>query len=120
MRFAANNELALHVPDPAAAAEFYTRVLGCRLVAREDVMVTLESGALRLYLLRDPTLRHRAPIPSYDVADREAERARLIAAGCRTVPIGPHAPEGEYFVDPFGFVFDIVERPERGHGPVAP
>ena len=110
-RFAANNELAFHVPDPDVALGFYTDVLGCRLVAREPEMVTLESGALRLYLLRDPTLRHLSPIPSYDVPDREAARARLVAAGCRTVPIGPHAPGGEYFVDPFGFLFDIVERP---------
>jgi hypothetical protein len=27
--FSANNELALHVADPAAAEEFYTHTLGC-------------------------------------------------------------------------------------------
>jgi hypothetical protein len=30
------------------------------------------------------------------------------------VPVGAHAPGAVYFVDPFGFVFDIVERGTPG------
>ena len=38
-----------------------------------------------------------------------------VAAGCRLVPIGPHAPDGSYVQDPFGVVFDVIERvPDEG------
>ena len=110
MRFSANNELALHVPDPAAAEAFYTRVLGCEVFDRSPDCISLTNGALRLYLLRDPARTHDAVIPSFDVPDRAAALAALQAAGCTLVPIGPHAPGGFYVRDPFGVVFDVVER----------
>ena len=110
MRFSANNELALHVPDPAAAESFYTRVLGCVVTDRTPDCVSLRNGALRLYLLRDPARTHDAVVPSFDVPDRAAALAMLQAAGCSLVPIGPHAPDGFYVRDPFGVIFDLVER----------
>ena len=110
MHFTANNELALHVPDPAAAEAFYTRVLGCVVFDRTPDCISLTSGVLRLYLLRDPARSHDAVIPSFDVPDRAAALADLQAAGCTLVPIGPHAPDGFYVRDPFGVVFDVVER----------
>jgi catechol 2,3-dioxygenase-like lactoylglutathione lyase family enzyme len=109
-RFSANNELALHVPDPAAAETFYTRVLGCVVTDRTPDCISLRSGALRLYLLRDPARTHDAVVPSFDVPDRAAALAVLQAAGCRLVPIGPHAPDDFYVQDPFGVIFDVVER----------
>jgi catechol 2,3-dioxygenase-like lactoylglutathione lyase family enzyme len=108
--FAANNELALHVADPVAAESFYVRVLGCEVVSRTVDCIAMRSGALRLYLLRDPTPGHEAVVPSFDVLDRAAALAALQAAGCTLVPIGPHAP-GEYYVrDPHGILFDVIER----------
>jgi hypothetical protein len=53
MTFTANNELALHVPDPAAET-FYVGMLGCAVVERSLDCIGLTNGALRLYLLRDP------------------------------------------------------------------
>ena len=110
MHFSANNELALHVPDPAAAESFYTRVLGCVVTDRTPDCVSLRNGALRLYLLRDPERTHDAVVPSFDVRDRGAALAMLQGAGCSLVPIGPHAPDGFYVRDPFGVIFDVVER----------
>ena len=110
MHFTANDELALHVPDPAAAESFYTGVLGCVVFDRSADCISLRNGALRLYLLRDPARTHDAVVPSFDVPDRAAALALLRAAGCTLVPIGPHAPEGFYVRDPFGVVFDVVER----------
>jgi catechol 2,3-dioxygenase-like lactoylglutathione lyase family enzyme len=109
-RFVANNELALHVADPAAAESFYVGVLGCEVTERTPDCISLVNGALRLYLLRDPGRTHDAVIPSFDVPDRHAALARLKQAGCRLVPIGPHAPDGFYLEDPFGVVFDVVQR----------
>lgn len=110
MRFSANNELALHVADPASAERFYTDTLGCVVVDRSPDCISLTNGALRLYLLRDPERSHDAVVPSFDVSDRVRALERLKAAGCSLVPIGPHAP-GEFYVrDPHGIVFDVIER----------
>ena len=108
--FAANNELALHVPDPEAAEAFYVGVLGCRVTNRTHDCISLESGALRLYLLRDPARTHDAVVPSFDVPDRARAIDALTRAGCRLVPIGPHAPGESYVQDPFGVVFDVIQR----------
>jgi catechol 2,3-dioxygenase-like lactoylglutathione lyase family enzyme len=110
VNFLANNELALHVADPAAAEKFYTEVLGCVVFNRAPDCISLSNGALKLYLLRDPAPTHDAVIPSFSVTNRAAALARLKSAGCALVPIGPHAA-GEFYVkDPHGVVFDVVER----------
>jgi catechol 2,3-dioxygenase-like lactoylglutathione lyase family enzyme len=110
MTFFGNNELALHVPDPSAAECFYTETLGCIVVDRTRDCISLTNGALRLYLLRDPVRTHDAVVPSFDVPDRAAALAQLQAAGCRLVPIGPHAPTDFYVQDPHGILFDVIER----------
>lgn len=112
--FRANNELALHVPDPDAAAAFYERVLGCRIANRTDGWIELASGALRLYLVRDPAPTHDRVIPSFDVADRAEAVRHLRDAGCTLVPIGPHSPDGFYLRDPSGVVFDVIQRDATG------
>jgi catechol 2,3-dioxygenase-like lactoylglutathione lyase family enzyme len=112
--YRANNELALHVADPEAAAAFYERVLGCRIANRTDGWIEIAGGALRLYLVRDPAPTHDRVIPSFDVADREAALRHLQAAGCTLLPIGPHSPSGFYVRDPSGVVFDVIERGSHG------
>jgi len=109
--FSANNELALHVPDPEAATSFYQDVLGCKVVSTSPDCIALTNGALRLYLLRDPKPTHDVVVPSFDVADRPAALAALQAAGCTLVPIGPHAPGEHYVRDPHGVIFDVIQRP---------
>jgi catechol 2,3-dioxygenase-like lactoylglutathione lyase family enzyme len=111
--FRSNCKVAIHVPDLAQAETFYTGVLGCRLVARSPDQLELDTGALRLYVNRDAATL-RSHIPSFDVPDYAAARRHLEAAGCKTVPAGTHT-DLVYFQDPFGFVFDIIERPSSGH-----
>jgi len=108
--FTANNELALHVPDPEAAESFYVETLGCVVFDRTPDCISLENGALRMYLLRDPRPTHEQVVPSFDVENRAEAMARLQTAGCSLVPIGPHAPGEHYLRDPFGILFDVVER----------
>src|SRR4051812_5942136 len=108
MTFSANNELALHVPDPSAAERFYTEILGCKVIDRTPDCISLTSGVMRLYLLRDPVPTHDTVVPSFDVPDRAATFAQLQAAGCTLVPIGPHAPSGFYLRDPYGILFDVI------------
>ncbi len=112
--FRGNNELALHVPDPEVAAAFYERVLGGSVVSRAADCIEVTSGALRLFLLRDSAPSHEAVVPSFSVPNRVAALDRLKAEGCTLVPIGPHAPDGYYVRDPFGVLFDVVERRASG------
>jgi catechol 2,3-dioxygenase-like lactoylglutathione lyase family enzyme len=107
--FRSNCEVAIHVPDLAVAEAFYGGVLGFRLAAKSADQLEFETGALRLYVNRDPEAL-RPYIPSLDVPDYAAARRHLEEAGCKTVSAGAHAG-AVYFQDPFGFVFDIIERP---------
>jgi catechol-2,3-dioxygenase len=107
--FRSNREVAIHVPDLARAEAFYGGVLGFALVARSADQLEFDTGALRLYVNRDGAALHPY-IPSLDVPSYVDARRYLEAAGCRTVPVAGHA-ELVYFQDPFGFVFDVVERP---------
>lgn len=110
MHIAANNEIAIHVPDPIVALAFYRDVLGCTVVDPNPECVALTSGALRLNLVPDPKPTHEVLVPSFDVSDRADAFRELVAQGCALVPIGPHAPNEFYLRDPYGMLFDIVQR----------
>jgi catechol 2,3-dioxygenase-like lactoylglutathione lyase family enzyme len=107
--FRSNCEIAIHVPDLARAEVFYAGVLGFRLVARSADQLEFDTGALRLYVNRDPETVIPY-IPSLDVANYARARRHLEAAGCKLVSAGTHSG-AVYFQDPFGLVFDIIERP---------
>jgi catechol 2,3-dioxygenase-like lactoylglutathione lyase family enzyme len=105
-----NREIAIHVPDLARAEAFYGKVLGFRLVRRTLDRLEFDTGELRLYVNRDRS--NLIPyIPSFDVEDYSEARRFLEAAGCRLRFAGEDSVP--YFEDPFGFVFDIIERPAK-------
>jgi catechol 2,3-dioxygenase-like lactoylglutathione lyase family enzyme len=106
--FRANNEVAVHVPDLDRAAHFYRDVLGFTLLNRTERQLEFDAGALRLYVNLD-TRPQPGFIPSLDVVDREAAREYLFAMGCKPVQIPSH-PGLYYMRDPFGLVFDLVQR----------
>ena len=112
MTFKGNNELAVHVADPVRAAEFYVSVMGCEVVSSTPECIELTSGALRLFLLADNELQHESVVPSFTVPDRAKALESLQEAGCKLVPIGPHAPGEQYVRDPNGVLFDVTERQE--------
>ena len=108
--FRSNNEVAVHVSDLAKAGHFYGEVLGFRLISGNERQLEFDTGKLRLYVNLDSR-----PLPSYvpslDVADREEAREYLEAAGCKPVAISSQ-PGLYYMRDPFGMLFDLVERRE--------
>jgi catechol 2,3-dioxygenase-like lactoylglutathione lyase family enzyme len=105
--FRSNSEIAIHVTDLAQAEAFYGGVLGFQVIARNDEQLEFDTGALRLYVNRDETLR--SYIPSFDVPDLEAAKRHLEAAGCKTAMRASETGV-TYYLDSFGFAFDIVER----------
>ncbi len=106
MTFKSNAEVAIHVPDLDAARAFYVDVLGFRLVTMSADYLEVDSGALRIYVNRDED-NLISFIPSFDVPDLAAAKDHLASAGCDTVQL---ASGGVYFKDPFGLVFDIIQR----------
>ncbi len=106
--FRSNCEVAIQVPDLGRAEEFYAGVLGFRLVTKNAEYLEFDTGALRLYVNQDADVV-RSFIPSLDVSDYAAARAHLEAAGCKPVTAGSGSAT-TYFQDPFGLVFDIIER----------
>jgi catechol 2,3-dioxygenase-like lactoylglutathione lyase family enzyme len=110
IRLRSNREIAIHVPDLARAEEFYGKRLGFRMVRRTLDQLEFDTGELRLYVNRDSS-NLISFIPSFDVDDYHEARRFLEAAGCTLKFAGEQ--EVPYFEDPFGFVFDIVERPAK-------
>jgi Glyoxalase/Bleomycin resistance protein/Dioxygenase superfamily. len=105
-----NKEIAIHVSDLERAEAFYGKLLGFRLVRRTLDQLEFDTGELRLYVNRD-TSSPISYIPSFDVDDYREARQFLEAAGC-TLRFAGEQPV-PYFEDPFGFVFDIIERPAK-------
>lgn len=108
--FRSNNEIAVHVPDLDKAAHFYGDVLGFRLVSRGERQLEFDTGKLRLYVNLD-SRPLPSYVPSFDVPDREQAREYLEAIGCKPVPVSSQ-PGLYYMRDPFGLLFDLVERRE--------
>ena len=110
IRLRSNREIAIHVPDLARAEEFYGKRLGFRMVRRTLDQLEFDTGELRLYVNRDVS-KPISYIPSFDVDDYHDARRFLEAAGCKVRFAGEQSVP--YFEDPFGFVFDIIERPAK-------
>lgn len=104
--FHANRELAVNVPDLAAARAFYGDVLGFPLRHECDKCLEFDAGALRLFVNRKPELPG-VVVPSLDVSDLASAREALVRAGCTIVVEGK---DGFWFRDPFGAVMDVIQR----------
>jgi catechol 2,3-dioxygenase-like lactoylglutathione lyase family enzyme len=107
VRFRANTDVAVHVPDLAAAEAFYGGVLGFAVTERGPTHLAFDTGSFKLWVNRDDEARPF--IPSLDTPDTSAARVALTDAGCRIVR-NADGTGGFYFEDPFGFVIDVIER----------
>lgn len=108
VQFRSNADVAIQVPDLARAEAFYAAVLNFTVVSERPEQLEIDTGLLRLYVNRDDV--PRSFIPSFDVSDYRAAKHRLDEAGCATVRARAGQSTVVYFLDPFGFAFDIVER----------
>lgn len=111
--FRSNNEIAVHVASLEKAEHFYADVMGFRLVAKTGRQLEFDTGSLRLYVNLDARPL-TSFIPSFDVKDRQAAVEYLEGTGCKPVHIATH-PGLFYMRDPFGLLFDVVERKADAH-----
>jgi glyoxylase I family protein len=118
--------IALNVADPVAAADWYTRHLGMRIVRRPP-------GDTRTHFIADEQGRvvlefyhqSKAPVPDYFamdpmvlhiafvVTDMTAERTRLLRAGAKAVGEVAMTDGGDQLAmlrDPWGVAVQLVKR----------
>jgi glyoxylase I family protein len=121
--------VAFQVSDPVAAAEWYVRHLGMKIVyaggppghgrfvsdGSDHVMVELynnPAAPVPDYRLMDPVLLHLA----LEADDVPATRARLIDAGATPEGDIVHGPTGDVIAvvrDPWGFPLQLCHRARR-------
>jgi catechol 2,3-dioxygenase-like lactoylglutathione lyase family enzyme len=87
----------------AEAERFYSEVLGFATSSRAGDIVGFETGSFCLYVERGPT---HGPVFEFLVADVEAMKTRLIAAGCTLIEEDRSIPRC-YLRDPYGITFNI-------------
>ena len=85
------------------AVNFYRSILGFKVANPGDPIVGFETGSIRLYVEQG---KPHGPVFDFLVADVQATKQRLIAAGCTVVEENPAVPRC-YLRDPFGLVFNL-------------
>ncbi len=113
-------QLAMPVSEEAAARAFYSDLLGLtelekppELTARGGCWFTLGTQALHLGV-ETPFASARKAHPAFAVSDLGACRARLEAAGVKTIPDTalPHVRRF-YAADPFGNRLEFIQAGDR-------
>jgi predicted enzyme related to lactoylglutathione lyase len=106
--FKSSREVILRTQKWSDAISFYGSVLGLPVAYQDATMIGFETGAFRLYVEKGP---EHAPVFEFLVADVEAAKRQLLAAGCTIVEEDPSLPRC-YIRDPYGFVFNLGRASE--------
>jgi catechol 2,3-dioxygenase-like lactoylglutathione lyase family enzyme len=102
--FCSTRDVLVRVDDLKKATEFYTKELGLSPTKHSATLVGFETGAFTLYL---DSGEPAGPIFEFIVPDVNAEKEKLIAAGCSVIRWeGPH----HWLRDPYGLMFNLIEE----------
>jgi predicted enzyme related to lactoylglutathione lyase len=101
--FESTREVILRTENWTEANRFYGSVLGLPVAYESPTMRGYETGAFRLYVEKG---KPHAPVFELLVADFEAAKKKLVAAGCAVVEEEPALPRC-YIRDPYGMVFNL-------------
>ncbi|OOG55632.1 VOC family protein [Rhodanobacter sp. C03] len=91
----------------AEAVGFYGTVLGLPVTHRSETLVGFETGSFCLYVEKGP---EHGPVFDFLVANVQAEKHRLVAAGCVVIEENAAIPHC-YLRDPYGVVFNLGKVP---------
>jgi catechol 2,3-dioxygenase-like lactoylglutathione lyase family enzyme len=111
--FRSSRDVIIRTNDWAAASTFYTATLGFEAVYRGDKLIGFETGSFRLYVEKGA---EHAPVFDFLVADVQAAKAALLAAGCTLVEEDADVPRC-YVRDPYGVTFNIGEADANAGAP---
>lgn len=107
LNFKTNNDVAIHVTDLTKAKIFYEEVLGFKLISKNESQLSFDTGTFTLWINLDSVVK--SFIPSIDVSDIAKAREKLINAGCKIIKEF-EGYRSFYAEDPFGIVFDVIEK----------
>jgi catechol 2,3-dioxygenase-like lactoylglutathione lyase family enzyme len=106
INFKTDGDFAIHVTDIQKAENFYSNVLGFKLLDKHFDQLEYDTGAVRLYVNLDNTV---IPfIPALEVNNCKAAKEYLIKNGCEIIK--EFNEKALYFKDPFGITIDIIEK----------
>jgi catechol 2,3-dioxygenase-like lactoylglutathione lyase family enzyme len=106
MNFQASRDVIIRTDNFEEATKFYERVLGLAITSKSETLYGFDAGSFRLYIERGA--RH-GPVFDFLVADFQAAKQALLAAGCRIDEEDTSVPRC-YIRDPHGLVFNIEQR----------
>ncbi len=98
-------DILLQAPDPKTAAAFYVKQLGFTITDESAEMISLHGNKISLFIERGPAL---GPVLEVSVADVEAAKRRLVAAGAVVVKDEPEFPR-TYVRDPYGLIYNLAK-----------
>jgi predicted enzyme related to lactoylglutathione lyase len=100
--------ISLQTPQNKAAAEFYEKIFGFKVVDRQDNCVEIDASQNRVFI---ESGKHGGVVMELVVPDLEAARKELESNGCEVVTWNGKGKDN-YIRDPFGFMFNLWEEPE--------
>jgi catechol 2,3-dioxygenase-like lactoylglutathione lyase family enzyme len=98
-----SRDVIIRTESLAEAERFYAEVLGFATSSRVGEIVGFETGSFQLYVEKGCA---HGPVFEFLVADVEAMKDRLIAAGCTLIEEDRSIPRC-YIRDPYGVTFNI-------------
>jgi catechol 2,3-dioxygenase-like lactoylglutathione lyase family enzyme len=98
-----SRDIVIRTLEFSRAREFYSRVLGLTVVDESELLLRVDTGAIRLFVESGSP---HGPVFDFLVADVQATKAKLLAAGCVLIEEDPSVPRC-YLRDPFGLVFNL-------------
>lgn len=107
MNFKASRDVIIRADNFDEATKFYEHVLGLAVAYKSETLYGFDAGSFRLYV--EPGSPH-GPVFDFLVADFQAAKQALLAAGC-TIQEEDRSVPRCYIRDPHGLVFNIEQRP---------
>jgi predicted enzyme related to lactoylglutathione lyase len=102
-KFKSSRDVIIRTEKWAEATKFYKSVLGLAITHQSKTLMGFETGAFCLYVEKG---KKHGPVFEFLVADVQAAKKRLLAAGCTLLEEDASLPRC-YLRDPYGIVFNI-------------
>jgi predicted enzyme related to lactoylglutathione lyase len=106
--YKSTRDVIIRTDDLSKAATFYGSVLGLPVTHKSSTLLGFETGAFCLYV--EEGVEH-GPVFELLVQDVQAEKRRLVEAGC-TVQEENEAIPRCYIRDTFDIVFNLGQAPQ--------
>ena len=101
-----SRDVLIQTKKMEAAAIFYEKVLGFKVIERSEQLIGFETGSFRFFIDRGESY---GPVFEFYVPNLEQAKKKLTENGCRVEVEYPSVPRC-YIRDPFGLIFNLAEK----------